>query len=381
MIKLKEGSVGHWLIRALWVAAVVAVVVYVPTKTQPGTIGDITTAIELAIAAMSLNLVLGYAGVISIGHSAFFGIGGYTTAILVTRYGWSQGWTLFVAAAVAFVVGCVIAMPALRLKGIYLALVTLALAVLFPTLMKWDKLTWLTGGPEGLSGFGYDELPTWPILGELRGREGRAVYSYWLAVVLIVVCYLVCRGIVKSRVGRSLIAMRDNETAAAVMGVHRALTKTTVFGISAAMCALAGSAAAVRLNLANPDIRFVTLLGSITFLLIMVLGGAASLWGPIIGAFAYVLLDTRTREAGVQEEGIVSTVFGDWLNIQGSPATLILSILIMIVIFVAPFGLVGLLKRLIHRFVVIVPRPAGSPAATHMLAAEAPSEVEEAPTS
>jgi branched-chain amino acid transport system permease protein len=139
--------------------------------------------------------------------------------------------------------------------------------------------------------------------------------------------------------------------------------------------------AAVRLNLANPDIRNVTLLGSITFLLIMVLGGAATLWGPIIGAFAFVLLDTRTREAGVQEEGIVSTVFGDWLNIQGSPATLVLAILIMIVIFVAPFGLVGLLKRLAHRFLVIVPRPAGSAGATHVLAAEAPSEVEEAPAS
>jgi branched-chain amino acid transport system permease protein len=247
--------------------------------------------------------------------------------------------------------------------------------------MKWDKLTWLTGGPEGLSGFGYDDVPTWPILGELRGREGRAVFSYWLAVVLLVVSYLVCRGIVKSRVGRSLIAIRDNETAAAVMGVHRAATKTMVFGVSAAMCAVAGSVAAVRLNLANPDIRNVTLLGSITFLLIMVLGGAATLWGPIIGAFAFVLLDTRTREAGVQEEGIVSTVFGDWLNIQGSPATLVLAILIMIVIFVAPFGLVGLLKRLTHRFVVIVPRPAGSAEPTHVLAAEAQSEVEEAPAS
>jgi ABC-type branched-subunit amino acid transport system permease subunit len=103
------------------------------------------------------------------------------------------------------------------------------------------------------------------------------------------------------------------------------------------------------------------------------------LWGPIIGAFAYVLLDTRTREAGVQEGGIVSTVFGDWLNIQGSPATLVLAILIMVVIFVAPFGLVGLLKRLTHRFVLIVPRPAGTPSETHVLAAEAPSEVEEAP--
>ena len=96
------------------------------------------------------------------------------------RYGWSQGWTFFVAAAIAFVVGCLVALPALRLKGIYLALVTLALAVLFPTLVRWDKLEWLTEGPAGIDGVTYDDIPDWPLLGELRGREGRAVFIYWL---------------------------------------------------------------------------------------------------------------------------------------------------------------------------------------------------------
>ena len=130
------------------------------------------------------------------------------------------------------------------------------------------------------------------------GREGRAVFIYWLAVLLLVISYLVARGLVKSRVGRSLVAIRDNETAAAVMGVPRARTKTVVFGISAAMCAIAGSLSTIRLNLASPDIRNITLIGSITFLLIMVLGGAATLWGPIVGALAYVMhrrQDTRGR--------------------------------------------------------------------------------------
>ena len=103
MIRINEGSVGHWAIRLVWVAAVVAVVVYIPTMTQTSTIGDFTLAFEYAIAAMSLNLALGYAGIISLGHSAFFGIGVYTTAILVTRYGWSPGWTFYAAAAIAFV--------------------------------------------------------------------------------------------------------------------------------------------------------------------------------------------------------------------------------------------------------------------------------------
>ena len=137
MIKVHEGSIGHWVDpRSSGSLAVVAAVLYIPTKTEVGTIGDMTLAAQLAIAAMSLNLVLGYGGVISIGHSAFFGIGGYTTAVLVDRYGWSQGWTFYVAAAIAFVVGCIVSLPALRLKGVYLALVTLALAVLFPTLIS-----------------------------------------------------------------------------------------------------------------------------------------------------------------------------------------------------------------------------------------------------
>lgn len=378
MITIKEGSVGHWVIRLLWVAAVVAFVVYIPTKTTASTVGDITLAFEYAIAAMSLNLVLGYAGIISIGHSAFFGIGLYTSAILVTRYNWSLGWTFYVAAAIAFIVGCLIALPALRLKGVYLAVVTLALGVLFPTLIRWDKLEWLTEGPAGIDGFTYDDIPTWPVIGELRGREGRAVFIYWLAVLLLVISYLVARGLVKSRVGRSLIAIRDNETAASVMGIPRARTKTLVFGISAAMCAIAGSLSGTRLNLASPDIRNITLIGSITFLLIMVLGGAATLWGPILGALAYVLLDARVREAGETGEGIIGTVFNDWLNIEGSPATLILAFILLAMMFVAPFGIVGLLRRIARRIVTIEPRPAGHPIDdSHLLTTtEAPSEVE-----
>jgi branched-chain amino acid transport system permease protein len=127
------------------------------------------------------------------------------------------------------------------------------------------------------------------------------------------------------------------------------------------MCAIAGSLSTTRLNLASPDIRNITLIGSITFLLIMVLGGAATLWGPILGAVAYVMIDARTRAAGETGGGIVGTVFNDWLNIQGSPATLILAIILLAMMFIAPFGIVGLLRRIARRFVVIVPRPAGNP--------------------
>jgi branched-chain amino acid transport system permease protein len=356
MWKIREASPAHWALRALGAVVVILLVLYIPTKTSTSTISDFAYAFELIIAAMSLNLLFGYAGQISIGHSAFYGIGAYASAILIKEHEWAPGWTFYVGALVAFVVGMLVSLPALRLKGIYLALVTLALATLFPLLIKWPKLEWLTNGAKGYDGVKYDKVPTWPILGELKGRDGRATFAYWLAFLVLVICYLVCRGIVKSRAGRSLIAVRDNETAAAVMGVNVAATKGIVFGISAAMCAVAGSLGAVRSTTVLPEGNL-TLIGSILFLIVMVIGGASTLWGPVIGGVGYVLLDSYLREAGAKDEGIIPSVFG-WFN--GSPASLITAALLIAFMFVAPFGLVGLAKKFFRKLVTIIPKPAGT---------------------
>ena len=360
MIKVQENGSAHWALRIAGLALVLLTVWWIPDNTSNTTVGLMADGFMLAIAAMSLNLVFGYTGLISIGHAAFFGIGAYTTAILVVDHGWSPGWTFYVGALVAFVIGCLVALPALRIRGVYLALVTLALAVLFPQLMKWQKLEWLTNGTQGFDGVRYEDLPTWPLIGELRGREGRTEFAYWLAFVVAVVVYLVCRGIVKSRVGRSLVAIRDNETAAAVMGVNLAATKTIVFGISAALCATAGSVSALRTSVVTPDDRYITLLGSIVFLLVVVIGGAGTLWGPIVGALAYVWLDDVTRSAGTDDSGIIPSVidfFFGWAD--QSPATFILALALIVLMFVAPFGLVGLLRRLSRKLVVVVPKPVG----------------------
>ncbi len=354
MLKIPENSVGHWALRLAGFALIVLAAIYVPTQMSTGSVGKFNEAFILIIAAMALNLVLGYTGLISIGHSAFYGIGAYTTGILVQRYGWGHGMTFFAAAGIAFVFGCLLALPALRIKGIYLALVTLAVAVLFPTLMRWKKLEWLTGGAKGIDSVKYDELPELWLLGELKGREGRAVFAYWLALFVLVISYLVCRGIVKSRMGRAMIAIRDNETAAAVMGVNLAATKTLAFGISAAVCALAGCLSTSRTGVVTPESIYITLLGSIVFLLVMVVGGAGTLGGPIVGGLLYVWLDNYTREQGEANEGIVGWLFG-WADT--SPATMILAVALIVLMFVAPFGLVGLFKRLSRKLVVVVPAP------------------------
>jgi branched-chain amino acid transport system permease protein len=272
MLNIKEGSATHWALRVVGVLVLAVFIVYIPTQSETARIGQFASAFTLIIAAMSLNLVLGYTGQISIGHSAFFGIGGYTAAILIRDHGWSPGYTFYAAAIIAFIVGCLIAMPVLRIRGAYLALVTLAVAVLFPTLLRWKKLEWLTDGAKGIDSVKYDELPVWPILGELKGRDGRAVFAYWLGLLVLVITFVICRGLIKSRVGRSLIAIRDNETAAAVMGVNVTRTKVLIFGISASMCALAGVLSTLSTGVVTPDGQYVTLLGSIIFLLIGIYG-------------------------------------------------------------------------------------------------------------
>lgn len=357
MLKVPEKSAVHWALRLVGLALIVMAAIYVPTQMSIGTVGKFNDAFILIIAAMALNLVLGYTGLISIGHSAFYGIGAYTMGVLVQRYGWGHGMTFFAAAAIAFALGCLLGLPALRIKGIYLALVTLAFAVLFPTMMRWNKLEWLTGGSMGIDSVKYDRLPNIWFLGDLRGREDRAIFAYWFALLVLVISYLVCRGVVKSRMGRAMAAIRDNETAAAAMGVNLARTKTLIFGISAAVCALAGALSTSRTGVVTPESTYLTLLGSIVFLLVMVVGGAGTLTGPVVGGLLYVFLDDYTREQGQAGKGIVGFLFG-WADT--SPATMILSLVLIVLMFVAPFGLVGLYRRLSRKLVVVVPAPVKS---------------------
>lgn len=373
LVTLKEGSAGHWALRLLATAIVVAIALYIPTSENNGLITSATEALTLMSAAMALNLILGYAGQISIGHSAFYGIGAYTTGILVSKYEWSP-WITFVAAfAIAFVVGVIVSFPASRIKGVYLALVTLALALVFPNLLRWPKLQSLTGGGPGLPNkdsaldtTGFDigrrgmrnfEIFGWDPFGDLRG-QGAIPFYYWIAAGIAIIVYLVCRGVVKSRAGRSLVAVRDNETAAAVMGVNLVAAKAFAFGISAGLCALPGSVTAIRLGSVSPDIATLTVLGSLTFLIIMVIGGAGSLWGPVIGSALYVFVTDRTGGWADDENipGLLKPFFS-WSKVP--PGTGIFAVILIVLMFVAPRGIVGLWKQYSPRVVRIVPRPAG----------------------
>ena len=403
LVTIREGSVAHWAIRIATAVLLVALLLWVPTK---GSASLITTSIEamtLMSAAMALNLVLGYTGQISIGHSAFLGIGAYTTGIMVSRWGFSPWVTFPVAFGVAFFVGVLVSFPAARIKGVYLALVTLALGLVFPQLLTWKRFSWLTGGGSGLplscpatsatrtcagvakTTTGFDigpakkgQLQTFKVFGhdffgDLRRLDNKSAFWYWIALIVVVIIYLACRGVVKSRVGRSLIAIRDNETAAAVMGVNLVRTKAFVFGISAGLCALPGCVVAIKTGGISPEgIASLTVLGAITFLIAMVIGGAGSLWGPILGSTLYVFVTDKTGSWADDEKipGLIRPLFG-WSKI--SPADGIFALLLIVLMFVAPRGIAGLWKQYSPLVVRVLPRPAGS-AATPALATVSATE-------
>jgi branched-chain amino acid transport system permease protein len=318
-------------------------------------LGQLTDALLFATAAVGLNLLVGVTGQVSIGHSAFFGLGAYTTAILVGQYGWTPGWTFPASIVLCFVVGMIVGLPALRLKGVYLALVTIAFATSFTQLLNWDRLAWLTGGPIGIKGISY--LP--PSWTPFDGRSDLAQWFFWLTLFVFLICAAMASSIIRSRFGRSMVAVRDNETAAAVMGVNRAEVKTLVFGLSASMAGIAGSIFALKLTLVEPVVQFFTLFGGIFLLVMVVLGGAGSTWGPLVGAFIFVYV--RDWANGVGEgEGVFGIFEGTRIGGLGG---IVFGVGLIVLVFVAPFGVVGLLRKARAKAVRVLPRPPVLPAA------------------
>jgi branched-chain amino acid transport system permease protein len=353
-IRLDQGSPAHLVLRGIGVLAVAYLLLSPLVRDlRPNEFGELTDILILALAALSLNLLIGFTGQISIGHSAFFGIGAYTTAILVDTHGWSPGWTFPAAALFSFVVGVLVGIPALRLTGVYLTLVTLALAQIFPELVrKFD----FTGGSFGITSLSYEPPP---FTGLETDRAGEAKWLYVLGLILLGLGYVLVRNLVKSRVGRAMIAVRDNPIAAGVMGVNVSFTKTIAFGLSASLAGVGGSLYVLRQSQATPDDLTLTILGAILFLVIMVIGGTASLLGPIVGAFVYYRVNDFTRE--LSGKTWLPGWFNDFLEGRANLATLVFATLLIVLMFVAPFGIAGLAKQTGRRIVQVVPKRPASP--------------------
>ena len=306
---------------------------YFPTSYVPADTQMVGRAIYIGIAAMGLNLLTGYNGQVSIGHGAFFGVGAYVTALLMDhRYTWlgvtfghmSFVGTLPIAALVTFVIGALVGFPALRVKGLYLALVTLGLAVIFPDLAT--RFVKGTGGTSLVS-LSPTELaaPSW-FPAKFSAPDQ---WAYMMTLACAVVGIIVIWSISRSRFGRSLIAVRDHEAAAASVGINLANTKVLAFALSALYAGVAGSLSVLFATSASAD-KVETFQNSIEFLVALVIGGTATVFGPMIGGFAVVYIDKWAKDAFPTKPVVSPAIFG---------------ITLIILLYVLPDGVVGGVRR------------------------------------
>jgi branched-chain amino acid transport system permease protein len=235
---------------------------------------EFTTIIVDAIALLGLNILMGYNGQISIGHSAFYALGAYTVAILTVRFGLPYWMSVPAAGAVCFLAGILFGLPALRLGGSHLALATFALAVTMPQLLKYQLIEPWTGGTLGMS-LKKPDVP-WGL------PLTRDQFLYYACLLVALVMFALGRNLVGGRIGRAMIAVRDQPIAAAAMGVDTKMVKTQTFGVSALYTGVAGALGAIVAQYVAPD--SFTFLLSITFVVGIVIGGAGSITGAIYGA-------------------------------------------------------------------------------------------------
>jgi branched-chain amino acid transport system permease protein len=234
--------------------------------------------LSYAIALVGMNILIGYSGQISLGHGAFMAIGAYTSAILMDKLNIPYWMTIPIAAFICLVVGFLFGLPALRLEGHYLALATFALAVALPQLLKFKYLEFLTGGVQGIVIMKPE--PPWESLFGLRLNSDRWLYFFTLAITLVM--FVIGWNLIRGRVGRALIAIRDQPIAAASMGINTPMYKSLAFGVSAMFTGVAGALSAILVAFVAPDSFTVFL--SITLLVGMVIGGVSALTGALYGA-------------------------------------------------------------------------------------------------
>jgi branched-chain amino acid transport system permease protein len=237
------------------------------------------------ILALSLNLLLGYTGQLSLGHAAFFGIGAYTSSLLALKLEWSFWLGLPAAAALAGLAGWAIGRLALKLRGAYFVLVTISFAgVISLVSVNWMELT---NGPLGLPGVPAPELPGLSL-------RTKSAY-YFLVLAATALAYLVCHRLVRSRLGRAFVALRENEALAESVGVDPTRTLVLAAVVSAAMAGVAGSLYAHYTRFVSPEVFLFSY--TVTMVIMVVAGGKGTLAGPVVGAVLFTVLPEVLREA------------------------------------------------------------------------------------
>jgi branched-chain amino acid transport system permease protein len=282
----------------------------VPLFVKNFIIFQLTTVLILGIAVLALNILTGGSGQFSLGQSAFYALGAYTSAILIEHGNMNYALTLPIAAVICFAFGFLFGLPALRLSGVYLALATFALATAMPQILKLGFFEHWTGGVQGLVVTKPDAPFGLPM--------SQDMWLYYFTLAISIGIYIASVNLLRSRSGRALMAIRDNEIAASAMGVDVALYKTLAFGVSAGITGVAGGLGAIAVQFVAPDSYTIQL--AIALFLGMVVGGVGWLPGSIVGA-AFIVFVPNIAE-GISK-GLSGAVFG---------------VLLFIVIFLVPHG-------------------------------------------
>jgi branched-chain amino acid transport system permease protein len=236
-----------------------------------------------SILVIGLNLLMGYAGQVSLGHAAFYGLSAYTTGILTGTYHWPVPAGIAAGLALVTLVAYAIALPTLKLRGHYLAMGTLGFGII--VFIVFNEATSVTGGPSGFTG-----IPKLSLGGIVVSSDRGYYYVVWGTALLL---FALAQNLVRSRVGRALRAIHTSETAAAVLGVDTQRYKTFVFVLSAVYAAVAGALYAHYVTFISPGtFGFHT---SILLVTMVVLGGMASLWGAVLGALFLTFLPEALR--------------------------------------------------------------------------------------
>jgi len=318
---LAAGTTGDNRRRLLTVAAIV-IAIFLPFMVKNFLVFQLTLAMIYAIAILGLNLLTGYNGQFSLGHSAFFAIGAYTAAILMDQGGVAYYWTLPAAGIVCLISGFLFGLPALRLEGIYLALATFSLAVATPQILKSAPLEPWTGGVQGITIIKPDAPFGLPL------NSDQWLFFFTLAVLIAL--FVCAANLINSRTGRAIMAIRDNPIAARSMGIDIALYKSLTFGVSALYTGIAGALGAIVIQFVAPD--SFTFVLSIGLFVGLVIGGVGSIAGTLFGGI-FVLFVPNIAEA--VSKGLAGAVYG---------------IILILVIYLMPSGAAGLVRLVGSKF-------------------------------
>ena len=243
-----------------------------------------TTVFIYALLAMGLNVVVGSAGLLNLGYAAFFAIGAYTYALLNLNAGWNFWMSLPAAGVVSMLFGLLIGAPSIRVRGDYLAITTLGFGEIVR--IAFNNLDRFTGGPNGLLGIAR------PVFFGYHFSVSPTPYFYLMLALVAATAFLLFR-LCDSKIGRALVAIREDELAAACMGVPVLRIKLTAFGLSSFIAGIAGACFASKQTIITPDSFDFVL--SVLLLSMVVLGGMGNIWGVMLGALALGVLPELLR--------------------------------------------------------------------------------------